>query len=344
MTVKELFTTVGFDAIVKALQNTHRNDSPIRGLASYKEAFDIICNTEFEGTGGEITFNVTPKEHWFDPGNLPLLANNVEGDHWKNTVGKTVIRPEDNPFTDAELAGAILWGMTFYDFTKPSVWSPREEHYTKYGEMAQRLERKLYLPFIRDKRVIRELKGKTEMPYGIAFTQKLQEVIELIFMGESHQNRSKRKRFYRLERRIAELKRLDKRQQLIDDLIATTGVSKEDIETLIMKAGSVREEWRESHVYGKTSRLDYVVDLISNYYPTLDDLCLDCHDVIIVVYTDEHEPMTEEEDKQLYKATAPVMAKNGIKSYLICRHADDIQGEIALCIIGISDLNPNEDE
>jgi hypothetical protein len=27
MTVKELFTTVGFDAIVKALQNTHRNDS-----------------------------------------------------------------------------------------------------------------------------------------------------------------------------------------------------------------------------------------------------------------------------------------------------------------------------
>lgn len=341
MTVKELFTTVGFAAIVKALQNTHRNDRSIRCLAGYKEAFDIICNTEFEGNGGEVTFDVTPKEHWFDPGNLPLLANNVEGDHWKNTVGKTVIRPEDNPFTDAELAGAILWGMTFYGFTKHSAWSPREVRYTKYGEKAERLERKLYLPYIRDKRVIRELKGKSEMPYGIAFTQ---EVWDRIHFGETHQNRSKRKRFYRLERRIAELKRLDKRQHLIDDLIATTGVPKENIETLIMKAGSVREEWRESHVCGKTSRVDYVIDLISNYYPTLDDLCRDCHDVIIVVYTDENEPMTEEEDNQLYKVTGFILAKSGIKSHLICGNADDIQGEIALRIIGISDLKPDEDE
>lgn len=341
MTVKELLTTVGFEAIVKALQNTHRNDRSIRCLAGYKEAFDVICNTEFEGNGGEVTFEVTPKEHWFDPGNLPLLANNVEGDYWDNTVGKMVIRPENNPFTDAELARAILWGMTFYGFTKHSAWSPREKRYTKYGEMAERLERKLYLPYIRDKREIRGLKGKSEMLYGIAFTR---EVWDRIHFGETHQNRSKRKRFHRLERRIAELKRLDKRQHLIDDLITTTGVPKEFIEILIMKAGSVREEWRESHVCGKTSRLDYVIDLISNYYPTLDDLCQDCHDVIIVVYTDEHEPMTEEEDNQLYNATAPVMAKSGIKYHLICGHADDVKGEIALRIIGISDLKPNEGE
>lgn len=111
-----------------------------------------------------------------------------------------------------------------------------------------------------------------------------------------------------------------------------------------MKAGSVREEWRESHVCGKTSRVDYVIDLISNYYPTLDDLCRECHDVIIVVYTDENEPMTEEEDNQLYKVTGFILAKSGIKSHLICGNADDIQGEIALRIIGISDLKPDEDE
>lgn len=341
MTVKELFTTVGFDAIVKALQNTHRNDRSIRCLSSYKETFDIICNTEFEGNGGEVTFDVTPKGQWFDPGNLPLLANNVEGDHWKNTVGKTVIRPEDNPFTDAELAGAILWGMTFYGFTRHAKWTPFEQFFTKYGEMAEKLERKLYLPYIRDKRVKRELKGKEEMPCGIAFTR---EVWDRIHYGKKHQNRSKRKRFHRMKMRIAELKRLDKRQHLIDDLIATTGVPKEDIETLIMKAGSVREEWRESHVCGKPSRVDYVIDLLSNYYPTLDDLCQDCHDVIIVVYTDENEPMTEEEDNQLYKATGFILAKSGIKSQLICGHADDVKGDIALRIIGISDLKPDEDE
>lgn len=207
--------------------------------------------------------------------------------------------------------------------------------------MGDRLEHKLYLPYIRDKRVKRELKGKEEMPCGIAFTR---EVWDRIHYGKKHQNRSKRKRFHRMKMRIAELKRLDKRQHLIDDLIATTGVPKEYIEALIMKAGSVREEWRESHVCGKTSRVDYVIDLLSNYYPTLDDLCQGCHDVIIVVYTDENEPMTEEEDNQLYKATGRILTKSGIKSQLICGQADDVQGEIALRIIGISDLNPDEDE
>lgn len=38
------------------------------------------------------------------------------------------------------------------------------------------------------------------------------------------------------------------------------------------------------------------------------------------------------------------MVKSGIKSHLICGHTDDVQGEIALRIIGISNLNPNEDE
>lgn len=100
----------------------------------------------------------------------------------------------------------------------------------------------------------------------------------------------------------------------------------------------------ESHACDKTSRMDYIIDLISNYFPTLNDLCQECHDVIIVAYTDENEPMTEEEDNQLYNATFPVMAKNGIKANLICGYADDVQGEIALRIIGISDLKPDEDE
>ena len=49
MTVKELFLTVGFDNVLKALRNTHRNDRSIEDVAAYKEAFDIICLTEFEG-------------------------------------------------------------------------------------------------------------------------------------------------------------------------------------------------------------------------------------------------------------------------------------------------------
>lgn len=125
MTVKELFSSHTFNEVINALRNTHRNDRSIEGVVAYKEALDVICLTDFEGEGGEVTFDVTPREKWDSPDSLPLLANNVEGDHWKNTVGKTVVKPDDNPFTDAELAGAILWGMTFYGFSRHAGWSLR---------------------------------------------------------------------------------------------------------------------------------------------------------------------------------------------------------------------------
>lgn len=333
MTVKELFISVGFDDIAKALQN-HRNDMSVRDLSGYKEAFDIICNTEFEGDGGEVTFDVK-KEEWYEPHSLTLLAYNVEGDHWNNTVGKTLIKPEDNHFTDAELAGAVLWGMTFYGFTKHDSWSPFEKCYTRYGEMAERLERKLYLPYIRDKSVKRELKGKKEMPFGIAFTE---EVWDGIHFSNEHQNRSKRKRFYRLKQRIAELKRLDKRQHLIDDLISGTGISAEGITASIMNAGSIRESWRDSHACGKTSRIDYLIDLITNYPLTLEDLCEDCQNMILVAYTAEDEPLTDEENYLLHKVLSQIMAKRGINPKIVCGNADDIHGEISLRIIGISNM------
>lgn len=160
MTVKELFLSVGFDNILKALRNAHRNDRSIESVVAYKEAFDIICLTEFEGNGGEVSFDVMPREKWSEPHELPLLANNVEGDYWENTVGKTIVKPIDNPFTDTELAGAILWGMTFYGFTRHAKWLPYEKRFTLFGERAESFERRLYLPHIRDKREKRELKSK----------------------------------------------------------------------------------------------------------------------------------------------------------------------------------------
>lgn len=83
MTVKELFLSIGFDNVLNALRNTHRKDRSIVGGVAYKEAFDIICLTEFEGDGGDVTFDVTPRAEWDDPESLPLLARNVEGDYWK---------------------------------------------------------------------------------------------------------------------------------------------------------------------------------------------------------------------------------------------------------------------
>lgn len=253
--------------------------------------------TEFEGEGGEVTFDVTsPREAWYEPHNLPLLANNVEGDYWKNTVGKTVIKPDDNPFTDAELAGAILWGMTFYGFNRHAEWSPREERFTSFGERAEYLERRLHLPYIRDKREKRKLKSKEKMPFGIAFSM---EVWNQIHHGEKHQNRAKRKRFHRLKKRITELKRLDKRQHLTDTIHERCSCHDPQLESRIMTAGSINETWRNSHVADLANRTNYLENLLTNYFPTFRDICEGGEELLVVAYTSETSPLTDEEERKL---------------------------------------------
>lgn len=339
MTVKELFLSVGFDNVLKALRNTHRTCRSIEDVVAYKEAFDIICLTEFEGEGGEVTFDITsPREAWYEPHNLPLLANNVEGDYWKNTVGKTIVKPDDNPFTDAELAGAILWGMTFYGFTRHAGWSPREERFTTFGERAELLERRLYLPYIRDKREKRKLKSKDGMPYGIAFSM---EIWDRIHHSEKHQNRAKRKRYYRLKKRIAELKRLDKRQHLIDTIHENCGFNDPQLESRIMTAGSIHETWRDSHVADLANRINYLEGLLTNYFPTFRDICEGGEELLVVAYTSETAPLTDEEERQLknivrsFEPNVPVTFIEGVDN--------EAKADIALQFIIISS-KPNDDE
>lgn len=341
MTVKELFLSVGFDNILNALRNTHRNDRSIEGVAAYKEAFDIICLTEFEGDGGEVTFDVTPREELDDPDSLLLLARNVEGDYWKNTVGKTVIKPEDNPFTDAELAGAILWGMTFYGFTRHAGWSPREERFTHFGERAERLERRLYLPYIRDKREKRKLKSKEEMPFGIAFSM---EIWNRVHHGEKHQNRAKRKRYYRLKRRIAQLKRLDKRQHLIDTIREKCGFHDQQLECRIMSAGSVHEAWRDSHVRDIPTRADYLVDLMTKYNPTLENLPEGSEELIIVAYTSKVTPLTNDEERILKNVILSLNQGNHFRFILLRGTDDEAKEDISLQIITLSSTIVKDDD
>lgn len=340
MTVKELFLSVGFDNILNALRNTHRNDRSIESVIAYKEAFDIICLTKFEGKGGEVTFDVTtPREAWYEPHNLPLIANNVEGDYWKNTVGKTVVKPDDNPFTDAELAGAILWGMTFYGFNRHAEWSPREERFTSFGERAERLERRMYLPYIRDKREKRKLKSMEEMPFGLAFTEK---VWKQIHKGKTHQNRAKRKRYYRLKKRIVQLKRLDKRQHLIDTIHEKCGFHEPQLESRIIKAGSINETWRDSHVADLANRTNYLEDLLANYFPTFRDICEGGEELLAVAYTSEESPLTDEEERNLrnmihsFDAQIPITFIKGVD--------DEAQADIAIQFIIISSKPINEED
>lgn len=294
MTVQELFNSMTFDEVLVALRNTHRNDHSIRNVAGYKEAFDVLCNLKPEGEGGEVTFDVTPREEWFAPHSLPMLANDVEGDYWENIVQKTVVKPDDNPFTDAELAGTILWGATFYGFTQHCKWLPSYVTYSKFGEQAKRLEQRQYLPYLRDKKKIHKLK-KNVMDYGVAFTM---EEWDAIHYRQRHQNRSKRKRFRRIELRIEQLEKLDKRQHLINRLNEAIGPGRTP-EAEILNAKSITEEWFESHSYGKQSRLVYIIDLLENYCPDFDDICRTGDRTIVVCYTAESTTISSKEESSL---------------------------------------------
>ncbi|MDE6073290.1 MAG: hypothetical protein K2F80_01660 [Muribaculaceae bacterium] len=340
MTVKELFNSLSFDEIVKALKNTHRNEGSIKCLAGYKEAFDIIRNTNFEGPGGEVTFDVMPREKWYEPHSLPLLALNVEGDFWHNTVGKDVIKPEYNPFTDAELAGAILWGMTFYGFTPrrtKELFNNKidRKSFTKYGLLVKKLQIKSILPYVSAetrKELKRQLKDEPDrMTYYLSSDE-----WRNLGRRRLHLNRSKRKRQYRIDKRINQLKKLEKRQHLLDTLVKRTNVPVKNIESTIFNAGEIYETWRETHVYGKSDRVDYLIDLLANFSPTLEDICKEATEVIVVAYTSDKCSLTVDEDNRLYDALNPTFIVKDIRSTLIKGVDNDVKDEIALQIIVIS--------
>lgn len=329
MRVQELFNSLTFDDIIAALRSTHRNDRSIRNVAGYKETYDIVCNLSPEGEGGEVTFDVTPREEWFTPHSLPLVANNVEGDYWENTVQKTVIKPDDNPFTDAELAGAILWGMTFYGFTDRDEWSPNNETHTLYGEKAKLLERKLFIPYLRDKKERLKLK-KGELPFGIAFTM---EVWNEMHRRQQHQNRSKSRRCHRISQRIEHLINLDKRQHLINRLQQVLG-SDAIPPSEILQAEAITEKWFDSHCYGKLSRLNYLIDLLENYCPNFDDICQVGDHNIVVSYTSDTTPLTDDEKIRLHSFLSNHFS-SGSNWQLFPATDNTLSNEMALQFIGI---------
>ena len=206
-------------------------------------------------------------------------------------MAKEVVKPDDNPFTDAQLAGAILWGATFYGFTDHYQWNPFKTAYTHYGERAQELERKLYVPYIHDKKTLRELKTR-EMRYGIAFTC---DVWKEIRYRQRHQNRQKRKRFYRLKNRIARLYQLDKRTYTITEIERKTGIPLGGIADKIFNAGHIAEIWRECHVDESSIRINYLIDLCSNYTPQATDFIDKTEEVVITAYTSPDNPLTQGE-------------------------------------------------
>lgn len=66
-----------------------------------------------------------------------------------------------------------------------------------------------------------------------------------------------------------------------------------------MKAGTINETWRDSHVADLSSRINYLEDLLMNYFPTLHDIFDGGKELLIVAYTSDATPLAVEEEQHL---------------------------------------------
>ena len=308
MTVQELFKSLSFDEIARALQHTHFRDVEnfIGQSAEYKMAYDQFCHIVPEGDGGEVTFDIVSPESLVNTEAIAIVANNVEGQCWENILQKEVIRPADNNVTDDEMAGAILWGATFYGFTPHSQEGCFDDFFnddTPFATQAYRLDIREMLPYIKDKKERRELKKLSKgHPDGVPCSI---ETMKYLRERRQHFNRSKRKREYRMSKRQDELWKMNRLYHDVERLRKFGIIEKPGfMECLIEKvydAESVNDVMLESFAYRETDRVEYLKELLDKYACEMKGPSNSESKLTIIIWSSESYPLNSDERKQLHE-------------------------------------------
>ena len=142
-----------------------------------------------------------------------------------------------------------------------------------------------------------------------------------------------------MKKRIERLRKFDQRQLLIENIAGI--VEKHDLDVavlsdMILSANAVMETWRESHTFGKSSRMDYIVDLCSNYYPNLgEDLISHCHLCLVIAYTAPGKTASPQEEAALKAFLDENFKRKGKGHILLYGEDAQFEEEIALRFIGI---------
>lgn len=308
MTVQDLIKSVSFDEIARALQRTHFRDVEnfIGQSAEYKMAYNQFCHIVPEGDGGEVTFDIVSPESLVNPEVKAIVANNVEGQCWENILQKEVIRPADNNVTDAEMAGAILWGATFYGFTPHSMARCFDACFnddSPFATQAYRLEIRKMLPFIKDKEERRELKKLSKgNPDGVPCNI---ETMRYLWKRRKHLNRSKRKREYRMLKRDEELWEMNRLYHDVERLRKFGTVEEPGFMTSLIekiyRAKSVNDVMLESFAYGETDRVEYLKELLDKYSCEMKGPSSSDSKLTIIIWSSESYPLNSDERKQLHE-------------------------------------------
>lgn len=257
MTVKELFQSLYFKDIIEPLKKKYPD--ALLPLSEYKENYDIICNTEFSGEGGTITFRPDGDSD----------AYMIEGDRYFNIVGMEVVLPGNGAVTKAEAAAEILWCSAPFGRFDTVDWGDLfEEHEAdKYSLQAKRLDIKIALPYCRDKNIRNELKQQmksTSEDLCLSFEANDWYVFGKGKLWGKRHNRIKHKRMYRMEKRCAEFHRLSELYKELDLLEAQIGPVTEQLRQMVMSSSTIEKVYYESQTNGKSDRIGYIADLLLN--------------------------------------------------------------------------------
>lgn len=294
MTIKELFQSLEFKDIIEPM--TKKHPDALLPISEYKENYDIICNTEFSGEGGTITF--------FPDGNSDAYM--IEGDRYFNIVGMDVVLPGNGAVTNAEAAAEILWCSAPFGRYDSVDWGDLfEEHEAdKYTLQAKRLDIKIALPYCRDKNIRTELKQQMKSQSEdlcLSFEANDWFVFGKGKLWGKRHNRIKRKRMYRMENRCAELHRLSRLNKELTLLDAQIGPVPERLRQMVMSSSSIEKAYFESRTNGKSDRIDYIADLLLN--PLYNSSKFLTHNkkqkCICVLFTSTEHPCTLQEQNRI---------------------------------------------
>ncbi|MBD5201148.1 MAG: hypothetical protein HDS74_01555 [Bacteroidales bacterium] len=328
MIVKELFQSLDLKEIIEQLVLKYPN--ALKPISEYKENYDIILNTEFSGEGGTITFHP----------NGDSDAYMIEGDRYFNIVGMEVVLPDSGEVSKAEAAAEILWCAAPFARYPVVDWSVFEEEVADaYALQAKRLDIKMAFPYCRDKEILRAL--KREMQSSSEDLCLSAEADNWFVSGEgklwgNRQNRSKRKRLYRMKKRCEELYRLSEIHKELNLLEAKIGYVSENIRQLALSSSSIVKAYYESQTNGKSDRIDYIADLLLNpLYNSKKFLSPDkSQESICVLYTSPEHPCTYDEQNRITNILSKYF---GITPWqLFTRQCNSLDKEVELDITFIT--------
>lgn len=324
MRLKELLLSTDFDALIPALKK-----EGYLTIRQYREAYDILCHItpadDSEIENKEIHVEWHSPDEGFEDEEPYINVYNCEGYLWECNVAKEVVVADDCKLSKEEIIAKILWSCTFYGYTPQmtkDTFEDRIEHrmHTCYGTKARKLEQKFYFNYLSGHKRREILKTKKLFHSGsIAMSM---EEWDYCYMRIAKASKIKKKRDYRLQKRIEYLDHKEKYESLREKFLGGKDISFHDLD-FIYDGFSMLQTNMETHIYGESSRVDYLKKLIKYIDMDSDNEFANPQKLVVLCKVSSLHPLSLKE-KEIIKSEFKKLAGKGKLVFGIAEVSADV--------------------